>query len=190
MLPDSTPHGSKRLAGPRLRAALVLAFFASAFFVSSGCGYRFVGVDDGGPVKSVYLGPFEDDSPQLDLGDGLTQALRRRLSGRPRPRLLDRAQGETWSLKGRLTVGPELPVAFEDRASALEVQVRVEARLERDGGRIGWSTPVVIGRSIYLPAATATGSLDARRVALLRAVDEAASVLAARYLDSPDAEGP
>ena len=118
------------------------------------CGYRFVDSDAGLPedVRTVYVEPFINRTRVVGLEDGLARALRRELSGQPRPRVGERPDEADAILSGVIRNYETRNVSVNRFDEVLQVEARfdVEATLRRRQSKeVLWPRRILRFREVY-----------------------------------------
>jgi hypothetical protein len=148
-------HPRPGLRGPEVRALIVLVAFS---LLCGGCSYGFEGGGFPPHIRTIYIAPFENETPQFDLTQRLYQ---RMLEELPR-RLGVRVAGEEAAdavLRGEIRRYDDVaqnyrPGSGNEPASNVishEIQLQVSAQLVdvRDNV-IRWEGSVT-GRGVYRP---------------------------------------
>lgn len=161
-----------------------LSLMITGLWGLSGCGYRLLGPEQGGPVAQLHLGEMADHTGTGELGQVLRRVTLRRLGAVERPRLTRR---EGPALTGRVRLLSDTATGFDRAVIGALYHVRVEVQLslvDADGALLWQSRPVGRGAD-YLRAPTPVETLAAGRRARAVATEQASHVLLDELLATP-----
>lgn len=135
----------------RLWALLGLVALAGAL---SGCGYALVGRASNIPadIQEVYLAPFENLTPRIQIEQFLTQAIAEELVTRRRFTLVDSGDSADAVLSGAVVSYQATPLTVdaEGRANEYEISVTARVTFKRPGAEEAiWSNDRYLFRENY-----------------------------------------
>jgi hypothetical protein len=144
---------AQRLRGVRRIAVAALAV-ACGPAPLAGCGYQLIGsaVSVPGHIRSLHVGPFENQTREFGLQERLAFALEREFFRRGALRVESDPAAADAVLRGTIRDFEARPVAFDadDEALQYEVRMDVECVLERrDDGEVLWRAKMVRGIDEY-----------------------------------------
>jgi outer membrane lipopolysaccharide assembly protein LptE/RlpB len=167
-----------------LYAAALLAAAGSA----SGCGYALVGRGANLPadIKSVYLRPFENQTPRAQVEQILTRALAEELVTRHRFAVVsDVAQADA-ELQGAVQSFGVTPVTFDEQGRATEYEISIVARVafKRTGSDdLLWSNERYLFRDNYPIEVSESGYFDRETLAIEQVADKFAETMVSDLLE-------
>jgi outer membrane lipopolysaccharide assembly protein LptE/RlpB len=145
---------------------------ALAILLSSACGYNFAGTGSRVPedVKTVSLGPIQNETRELGIEKALLESLEDEVSSRPRLKVVPIGQGEA-TLSGIVRYYIARPTSFSSQDEALEYQVTMAVDLElrrTDNGKLLWKGVNVRESQSYsaVPGVVVTTSSQFQRTTL------------------------
>lgn len=145
-----------------------------------GCGYGFGPA--GGGARAIDVGKIGEPGIDVDVAAAVDIAVRHALARTPSTRLATRGEADaTLEVDVVNSAAGLAPMADPGmRAAQYRAVVLVKGRLIDRGGKVIWSSAPVVGEAPFLSTPGPMVNLDgARRAALARAADQAASRLVA-----------
>jgi outer membrane lipopolysaccharide assembly protein LptE/RlpB len=156
--------------------------------LANGCGYALVGRGANLPadIKSVYLRPFENQTPRAQVEQILTRALAEELVTRHRFAVVsDVAQADA-ELQGAVQSFGVTPVTFDEQGRATEYEISIVARVafKRTGSDdLLWSNERYLFRDNYPIEVSESGYFDRETLAIEQVADKFAETMVSDLLE-------
>jgi outer membrane lipopolysaccharide assembly protein LptE/RlpB len=136
-----------------------------------GCGYALVGKGSAIPedIRTLYLEPFANQTPRVEVEQFITQAVADELVKRRRFVLVQDRGAADAVLSGRVTGFRVVPLSFDSdgRAQEYEVSVLASVKFARSGDDEPiWENDSYVFRDNYEVEATGAGFFDRENLAI------------------------